>query len=88
MEDGKLEPHEIPELVAIVYINISITNIKLTGHEVGILLKLIIFLLIESKVLKINQLDYILITKILDSSIKLLKLNIKIPTNKFFRCLF
>ena len=70
LEDGKLEPHEIPELVAIVYINISITNIKLTGHEVGILLKLIIFLLIESKIVKINELDYILVTKIVKQFIQ------------------
>ncbi len=88
LADGKLETYEIPELVSVVYTNIPNTNIKLTSYEVGVLLKLLILLLVESKVIKINELDYILVTKILDSSIKLLELNIKIPTNKICSCLF
>lgn len=88
LEDGKLEPNEIPELVSTVYTNITHTNIKLTGYEVGILLKLLILIMVESKVIKINESEYTLVTKILDSSIRLLELNIKIPTNRICSCLF
>ncbi len=84
--DGKLEPHEIPELVGLVYANIQNINIKLTSVEISIMLKIIIYILIESNIIKINQGEFELVTKLLDSSLRLLELNIKIPTNKLCSC--
>lgn len=81
--DGKLELHEVPELVTIVYANILNVNIKLSNKEVGLLLKLLIYILIKIQVIKVTPEEFILVSKILDSSIGLLQINMKIPTNKF-----
>ena len=81
--DGKLELHEVPELVTIVHANILNVNIKLSTKEVGLLLKLLIYILIETKVIKVTSVQFVLVSKILDSSIGLLQINMKIPTNKF-----
>jgi len=81
--DGKLELHEVPEIVTIVYANILNVNIKLSNKEVGLLLKFLIYILIKIQVIKITTEEFILVSKILDSSIALLQINIKIPTNKF-----
>ena len=88
LSDGKIELYEIPELISIVYSNISYVNLKLTEKEISILLKLIIYMLMETNVIKINSQDFILISKTIDSSLKLSKLSIKILSNNECKCLY
>lgn len=88
LSDGKIELYEIPELISIVYSNISYVNLKLTEKEISILLKLIIYILMETNVIKINSQDFILISKTIDSSLKLSKLSIKILSNNECKCLY
>lgn len=82
LADGKLELHEIPELVSVVTANIKEVNVKLSTKQISILLKLIIYVLIEVKVVKINSEDFDLISKVIDTSLKLLELYVNIPTVK------
>lgn len=82
LADGKLELHEIPELISVVTANIKEVNVKLSTKQISILLKLIIYILMEVKVIKINSEDFELISKVIDTSLKLLELHVKIPTVK------
>ncbi len=82
LSDGKLELHEIPELISVVTANIKEVNIKLSTKQISILLKLIIYVLIEVKVVSINSEDFELISKVIDTSLKLLELYVNIPTVK------
>lgn len=88
LSDGKLELHEIPELVSTIYLNISSINIKLSSNDIGVLLKVIIYILIETNVVKINTQDFELISTVIDSSLKLLQLFVKIPVLKHCLCIF
>ncbi len=82
LSDGKLELHEIPELISVIHTNIKDTNIKLSGSQISLLLKVIIYILMEVNVIKINSGDFDTISKVIDASLKLLELYIGIPTNK------
>lgn len=82
LSDGKLELHEIPELVKVVSTSVKEVNIKLSGKEVSIFIKLIIYILMEVNVIKIKSEDFELISKVIDSSLTLLELFVKIPVVK------
>ncbi len=87
LSDGKLELHEIPQLVSVISTSVKEVNVKLSGKEVCIFIKLIIYILIEVNVIKIKSEDFELISKVIDSSLKLLELFVQIPVvNKKFSC--
>lgn len=83
LEDNKLELHEIPKLINIVHdeiLNLN-TDIIITIQDIGSLVKLILMILIETKVVKLSESDYDLSNSIIDMSIILLNksVEIKIP---------
>ncbi len=87
LSDGKLELHEIPELISVISTSVKEVNIKLSGKEVCVFIKLIIYILMEVNVIKIKSEDFELISKVIDSSLKLLELFVQIPVvRKKFSC--
>jgi len=80
--------YEIPELVNVIHeslFNVKIINIITV--DLGILVKIILLVLIETKIVKFYERNYDLIIKVIDTSILLLNKSteIKLPTtNKCF----
>ena len=73
LEDGKLEIYEIPQLINVITENIPKLNIKkFNSKNLSTLIKVLIIILINAKVIKINSEDFQLISKVIDSSLVLL----------------
>lgn len=90
--DGKIELYEIPQLINVLNDSLTnITTVKISLIDIGILLKIIIFILIETKTINLPSQDLPLINKLIDTSTTLLNksINIKIPKkSKINKCLF
>lgn len=87
LTDGKIELYEMPELVNVSYDALKkIKVINITTEDLGILIKILIFILIETKFIKLQNEQYNLIVKVLDASIKLMdkSVSVKIPKTKCF----
>ena len=85
-KDGKLEVHEIPLLIKVLNENIfsqHITNID--SSDFSLLLKLLIIILVELNIIKLNSCDIKIINLLIDSSLDLLNIQIKLP-KKCFPC--
>jgi len=73
LEDGKLEIYEIPQLISVITENIPKLNIKkFNSKNLSTLIKVLIIVLMNTKVIKINSEDFQLISKVIDSSLVLL----------------
>ena len=86
--DGVLDLYDVPTLVKIIteLLNSNINsellrNIKIS--DVGLVLKLLIFILVEFKIIQSDKLDDKTIFKILDSSLELLETSLKLSNIKF-----
>jgi hypothetical protein len=86
--DGVLDLYDVPTLVKIIteLLNSNINsellrNIKVS--DVGLVLKLLIFILVEFKIIQSDKLDDKTIFKILDSSLELLETSLKLSNVKF-----
>ena len=87
LTDGKIELYEMPELVNVSYDALKkIKVINIATEDLGILIKILIFILIETKFIKLQNEQYNLIVKVLDASIKLMdkSVSVKIPKTKCF----
>jgi hypothetical protein len=80
-KDSKLEIYEIPLLVKVVSENVSKENIaNISSTDFSLLLKLLIVILIELKILKLNSTDVKIINTLIDTSLDLL--NIQLPNKE------
>lgn len=82
-KDGKLEIYEIPLLIKVLnenLLNQNITNIK--PADFSLLLKLLIIILVELNLLKVNSTDIKIINALIDTSLELLNIQIKIPNKE------
>ena len=85
-KDGKLEIYEIPLLIKVLNENLlnqnitNITNIK--SADFSLLLKLLIIILVELNLLKVNSTDIKIINALIDTSLELLNIQIKIPNKE------
>lgn len=85
-EDGKLEIHEIPILIKVLNENVLKQNISsITSADFSLLLKLLIIILIELNILKLNSSDVQMINALIDTSLELLNIQINLPTKEQIR---
>jgi hypothetical protein len=87
-EDGVLDLYDVPIIVKIItdLLNTNINaellrNVKIT--DVGLVLKLLIYILIEFKIIQTDKIDNKTIFKIIDSSLNLLETSLKVSNLKF-----
>ena len=87
-EDGVLDLYDVPIIVKIItdLLNTNINaellrNVKIT--DIGLVLKLLIYILIEFKIIQTDKIDNKTIFKIIDSSLDLLETSLKISNIKF-----
>jgi hypothetical protein len=87
-EDGVLDLYDVPIIVKIItdLLNTNINaellrNVKIT--DVGLVLKLLIYILIEFKIIQTDKIDNKTIFKINDSSLDLLETSLKVSNIKF-----
>jgi hypothetical protein len=87
-EDGVLDLYDVPIIVKIItdLLNTNINaellrNVKIT--DVGLVLKLLIYILIEFKIIQTDNIDNKTIFKIIDSSLNLLETSLKVSNIKF-----
>ena len=82
-EDGKLEVHEIPLLIKILNENILKQNItNISSEDFSLFLKLLIIILVELNIIKLNSTDIKIINVLIDTSLELLNINIKVNLKK------
>jgi len=86
-EDGVLDLYDVPIIVKIItdLLNTNINaellrNVKIT--DVGLVLKLLIYILIEFKIIQTDKIDNKTIFKIIDSSLDLLETSLKVSNVK------
>ena len=86
--DGVLDLYDVPIIVKIItdLLNTNINaellrNVKIT--DIGLVLKLLIYILIEFKIIQTDKIDNKTIFKIIDSSLDLLETSLKISNIKF-----
>ena len=89
--DGKIEIHEIPLLIKVLNENILKQNIKnISSDNISLLLKLIIIILVELEIIKLDSTNIKVLNTIIDTSLELLNIHIKLPSQKqlckFFTC--
>ncbi len=89
--DGVLDLYDVPALVKIIteILNSNINSELLRNIQVshiGLVLKLLIFILVEFKIIQSDKLDDKTIFKILDSSLELLETSLKLTNVKFNCC--
>jgi hypothetical protein len=87
LADNKVELYEIPQLINVIHETFKNTSsITLKTSDLGILIKLILFMLIETKLIKMQSEDYELISKVIDTSMILLNTSVQIKLPKFNKC--
>lgn len=88
LSDNKIELYEIPKLINAIHESIkNIHLIKITTNDIGILIKFILFTLIETKTVKISNDDYESYSALIDSSMILLNKSVEIKIPKSNKCL-
>ncbi len=71
--DGKIEVFEIPELINIINSNLKKSDLtELDENDYVLFIKVLLVVLIESGIIKINSEDLEIICKLIDASVKLL----------------
>ena len=85
-EDGKIKLIEMPKLLNILFKNIKIKNLKeINNEDLEIILKIIILILNETKVIKIDENEFDLIFESIDSSVFIFdqfeEININVTNN-------
>jgi hypothetical protein len=80
LSDGKVEVHEIPILVNAVHDALLQVNLQqITTKDIGLLVKVLLIVLMECKVINITSEDYNTVSKVIDISVVLLQKKIKLP---------
>ena len=89
LSDNKVELYEIPTLINVIHESLKNlpTSVRITTHDISILIKLVLFILVETKTVKVSSEDYELISKVIDTSMVLLNKSVKIKVPKFNKCL-
>ena len=89
LSDNKVELYEIPSLIDVIHESFKNLpkSIRITTQDIGILIKFVLFILLETKTVKVSNEDYELISKVIDSSMILLNKSVEIKIPKFNKCL-
>lgn len=88
LSDNKVELYEIPSLINVIHESFkNIDSIKIDTQDIGILIKLILFILVESKIVHLSSKDNKLIFNVIDTSMALLNKSVEIKYPKFNKCL-
>ena len=80
LSNGVIELYRIPELIKVVYDNINkstLDGFELDDVTIAQLVKLVVVILIEFKIVETDAKDYKIIIKTIDTAILLLKIDIK-----------
>jgi hypothetical protein len=89
LEDNKVELYEIPQLINVVHESLKATkSLTLKTSDLGILIKTILFILIDTQVIKMSNVNYVLISKVIDTSMVLLHKSIEIKFPKKCFCFY
>jgi hypothetical protein len=81
LSDGKVEVHEIPILVNAVHDALLQVNLRqITTKDIGVLIKVLLVVMMDCKVIQITSEDYSMICRVIDISVVLLQKKIKLPT--------
>ena len=87
LSDGKLELYEIPKLINVIHEALcNINSIKITTNDVGVLIKFILFILIETKLIKLSTEDFDFVSNLIDTSMILLNKSVEIKLPKINNC--
>lgn len=88
LSDNKLELHEIPKIINVIHESLkNLDSIKISTSDIGILIKLFLFILIETKTVKLSNVDYDLIANLIDSCLILLNKTVEIKLPKTNKCI-
>lgn len=89
LADNKVELYEIPSLINVIHESLKNIpkSVRITTQDIGILIKLVLFILVETKTIKVSSEDYELISKVIDTSMILLNKSVEIKVPKFNKCL-
>ena len=74
ISDGKIELYEIPKLVKTIYTSVEKLDntVIIKSDDVGTLIKIILFILIETNTIKLTNVQTSIISDIIDASVGLL----------------
>ena len=87
LADNKVELYEIPKLINAVHEALKTAqSLTLKTSDLGILIKTILFILIDTHVIKMSNVDYVLISKVIDTSMILLNKSVEIKFPKKCFC--
>ncbi len=91
ISDGKIELYEIPKLIKSIYTSVEKLDntIIIKSDDIGILIKIILFILIETNTIKLSNVQTSIISDIIDTSVELLNTQfiIKKPSNLNNKCI-
>ena len=88
LADNKVELYEIPSLINVIHESLKNlpASVRITTQDICILIKLVLFVLVETKTVKVSSEDYELISKVIDTSMVLLNKSVEIKVPKFNKC--
>lgn len=87
LSDNKLELHEIPKLINVIHDSLrDLKSIVITTGDIGLLIKLILFILIETNLIKLSTQDFDLVVSVIDMSVVLLNKSVEIKLPKTSKC--
>lgn len=83
--DNKIELYEIPELINVIHESLgNLNSIKI--NNITIIIKLLLFILVETKTIHISNQNQKIFFKVIDSSIRLLSKSMNFKIDKFKKC--
>lgn len=89
LADNKVELYEIPRLVNQTHECLKdLQSVTISTGDIGILIKIILLILIDAKLLELTSNDYNTIIGLLDMSVILLNKSVDIKLPKFKLCCF
>jgi len=88
LSDNNLKLYEIPKLINVIHESLkNIQSNKINTIEISVLIQLFLFVLIETKTVKVSIIDYEFIFQTIDASMILLNKSIEIKIFKINKCL-
>lgn len=87
LSDNKLELHEIPKLINVIHDSmLNLQSIVIDSKDIGLLIKLVLFILIETNQIKLSTQDSDMVFSLIDMSIVLLNKSVEIKLPKTSKC--
>ena len=87
LSNNKLELHEIPKLINVIHDSmLNLQSIVIDSKDVGLLIKLVLFILIETNQVELSTQDSDTVFSLIDMSIVLLNKSVEIKLPKTSKC--